>query len=302
MNLEIKKNTKAYIMLVLATLFWAGNFTIGKFAFTENVPPYSLAFFRWVLVWFILLPFTLKEISKIKMEIKNNLSLFLILGFTSVGIFSAFTYNALNHTQVINASLFNTAIPVTIILVCFLLKIEKTNIFQISGLVISVLGILAIITRLELNILLTLNFNKGDIYMLIAIISWGIYSAFLKKKIFTISLLSLVQVVCTFGLIILFPAFLFEFFQGKIIQISNNLFYILIYVAIFPSIGSYYCWAGAVSIIGANRAGIFLSLIPLFSTIFAMIFFNEKFLFFHFIGSVLIILGLFLSNKKITNA
>jgi len=302
MSLEIKKNTKAYIMLVLATLFWAGNFTIGKFAFIENVPPYSLAFFRWVLVWFILLPFTLKEISKIKMEIKNNLSLFLILGFTSVGIFSAFTYNALNHTQVINASLFNTAIPVTIILVCFLLKIEKTNIFQISGLVISVLGILAIITRLELNILLTLNFNKGDIYMLIAIISWGIYSAFLKKKIFTISLLSLVQVVCTFGLIFLFPAFLFEFFQGKIIQISNNLFYILIYVAIFPSIGSYYCWAGAVSIIGANRAGIFLSLIPLFSTIFAMIFFNEKFLFFHFIGSVLIILGLFLSNKKITNA
>ena len=107
-----------------------------------------------------------------------NLLLFFILGFTSVGIFSAFTYNALNHTQVINASLFNTAIPVSIILVCFLLKIEKTNIFQISGLIVSVLGILAIITRLDLDILLTLNFNKGDIYMLIAIISWGIYSAF----------------------------------------------------------------------------------------------------------------------------
>ena len=97
-------------------------------------------------------------------------------------------------------------------------------------------------------------------------------------------------------------AFIFEMIQGQIFEINKNLFLILIYVAIFPSIGSYYCWAGAVSIIGANRAGIFLSLIPLFSTIFAMIFFNEKFLFFHFIGSVLIILGLFLSNKKITNA
>jgi drug/metabolite transporter (DMT)-like permease len=191
---------------------------------------------------------------------------------------------------------------VSIILVCFLLKIEKTNIFQISGLIISVLGILAIITRLDLNILLTLNFNKGDIYMVIAIISWGIYSAFLKKKIFDISLLSLVHVVCTFGLIILLPAFLFELVQGKTTEINNNLILILFYIAIFPSIGSYYCWAGAVSIIGANRAGIFLSLIPLFSTIFAMIFFNEKFLFFHFIGSVLIILGLFLSNKKVTNA
>ncbi len=298
----MSKTSKAYIMLILATLFWAGNFTIGKFAYTENVPPYSLAFFRWILVWVILIPFTYKEISKIKKEVKNNLLLFFILGFTSVGIFSAFTYNALNYTQVINASLFNTAIPVSIIFVCFLLKIEKTNIFQISGLIVSVLGIIAIITRLDLNILLTLNFNKGDIYMVIAIISWGIYSAFLKKKIFDISLLSLVHVVCTFGLIALFPAFLFELAEGKVAEVNSNLFYILLYIAIFPSIGSYYCWAGAVSIIGANRAGIFLSLIPLFSTIFAMIFFNEKFLFFHFIGSVLIILGLILSNKKITNA
>jgi drug/metabolite transporter (DMT)-like permease len=283
-------------------LFWAGNFTVGKFAYTENIPPYSLAFLRWALVWVILIPLTFREILKKKNEIKDNLSLFFILGLTSVGIFSSFTYNALNHTQVINASLFNTAIPVSIILVCFLLKIEKTNIFQISGLIVSVLGILAIITRLDLNILLTLSFNKGDIYMLVAIISWGIYSALLKRKTFSISLLSLIQVICTFGLIVLLPAFLFELTQEKIIEVNSNFFYILFFIAIFPSIGSYYCWAGAVSIIGANRAGIFLSLIPLFSTIFAIIFFNEKFLFFHFIGSILIILGLFLSNKKIRNA
>ena len=289
-------------MLVCATLFWAGNFTIGKFAFLENIPPFSLAFLRWSLVWIILIPFTYKEIFKLKHKIKKNLSLFFVLGFTSVCIFTSFTYNALNYTQVINASLFNTAIPVTIILVCFLLKIEKTNIFQISGLLISVLGILAIITRLDLNILLSLNFNKGDLFMIGAIIAWGIYSAYLRKRTFDVSLLSLVHIICTFGLVFLFPLFILDVLQGKTIEISSNLFYILIYIAIFPSIGSYYCWAGAVSIIGANRAGIFLSLIPLFSTIFAIIFFNEKFLFFHFIGSVLIILGLFLSNKKITNA
>ena len=288
-------------MLVCATLFWAGNFTLGKFAYLENIPPNSLAFLRWCLVWIILLPFTYKEILKLKNQIKRNLSLFLILGSTSVCIFTSLTYNALNHTQVINASLFNTAIPVTIILVCFLLKIEKTNIFQISGLLVSVLGILAIITRLDLNILLTLNFNSGDLFMIGAIIAWGIYSAYLRKRTFEVSLLALVQIICTFGLVFLLPLFILDITQGKNIQLSENLFYILIYVAIFPSIGSYYCWAGAVSIIGANRAGIFLSLIPLFSTIFAMIFFNEKFLFFHFIGSVLIILGLFLSNKKVTN-
>ena len=289
-------------MLVCATLFWAGNFTIGKFAYLENIPPFSLAFLRWCLVWTILFPFTYKEILKLKYKIKKDLSVFFILGFTSVCIFTSFTYNALNYTQIINASLFNTAIPVTIILVCFLLKIEKTNIFQISGLLISIIGILAIITRLDLNILLSLNFNKGDLFMIVAIIAWGIYSAYLRKRSFEVSLLSLVHIVCTFGLIFLLPLFFLDIMQGKTIEINSNLFYILIYIAIFPSIGSYYCWAGAVAIIGANRAGIFLSLIPLFSTIFAILFFNEKFLFFHFIGSVLIILGLFLSNKKVQNA
>ena len=296
------QNTKAYIMLVCATLFWAGNFTLAKLAYLENIPPNSLAFLRWCLVWIILLPFTYKEILKLKNQINRNLSLFFILGSTSVCIFTSFTYNALNYTQVINASLFNTAIPVTIILVCFLLKIEKTNIFQISGLLISVLGILAIITRLDLNILLSLNFNKGDLFMIVAIIAWGIYSAYLRKQTFNISLLALVHIICTFGLIFLLPLFILDLAQGRTVEISSNLFYILIYIAIFPSIGSYYCWAGAVSIIGANRAGIFLSLIPLFSTILAILLFNEKFLFFHLIGSVLIILGLFLSNKKITNA
>jgi drug/metabolite transporter (DMT)-like permease len=138
--------------------------------------------------------------------------------------------------------------------------------------------------------------------MLGGVIAWGIYSAFLKKRTFKVSLLALVQIFCSLGLMVLFPAFLYELMQGKTLVVNEDLFYILLYVAIFPSIGSYYCWAGAVAIIGANRAGIFLSLIPLFSTIFAIIFFNEKFLFFHFIGSILIIIGLFLSNKKIINA
>ena len=296
------QSSKAYIMLVCATLFWAGNFTIAKFAYLENIPPYSLAFLRWCLVWIILFPFTYKEIFKLKKIIKKNFSLFLILGSTSVCIFTSFTYNALNYTQVINASLFNTAIPVTIILVCFILKIEKTNIFQISGLLISVLGILAIITRLDLHILLSLNFNRGDLFMIGAIIAWGIYSAYLKKRDFEVPLLTLIHIICTFGLIFLLPLFISDLIQGKIVQITNNLFYILIYIAIFPSIGSYYCWAGAVSIIGANRAGIFLSLIPLFSTLMAIFFYNEQFQFFHLIGAILIILGLFLSNKEIKDA
>ena len=286
-------------MLVLATLFWAGNFIVGKVAFIENIPPMSLVFFRWSLVWLILLPFTYKEIIKFKEIILKNLLLLFFLALTSVGLFNSFTYLALVHTQVINASLFNTAIPAMIILLCFLFKIEKTNRFQIIGLILSVLGILSIITKLDLNVLMSLKFNKGDIIMIGGVITWGLYSSFLKKKKFTLPLLTLVHILCTFGLLFILPQFLFELSQGKVIKFDINLGYILVYLALFPSIGSYYCWAGAVSTIGANRAGIFLSLIPLFGTILAIIFFDEKFYFFHFIGAVLIVLGLLLSNKKL---
>ena len=296
------QNTKAYIMLVCATLFWSGNFMVGKFAFLENIPPLSLVFYRWSLVWLILLPFTFKEILKHKDTILNNLPVLFFLGFTSVGLFNSFTYLSLIHTQVINSTLFNTAIPAVIILLCFLFKIEKTNKFQILGLIISVLGILSIITKLDIKIFLSLNFNKGDIIMIGGVITWGIYSTLLKKKKFTLPLLTLVHVICTFGLICVFPQFFYEFSQGQFIEFNTNLFYILIFLALFPSIGSYYCWAGAVSIIGANRAGIFLSLIPLFSTIMAIAFYKEQFQFFHLIGALLIIIGLFLSNKEIKNA
>ena len=289
-------------MLVCATLFWAGNFMVGKFAFLTNIPPMSLVSLRWSLVWILLIPFTYKEIIKFKGVILENLPLLLFLALTSVGLFNSFTYLALIHTQVINASLFNTAIPAIIILLCFIFKIEKTNKFQIFGLILAVFGILAIITKLDLDILLSLNFNNGDLIMIGGVITWGLYSAFLKKKKFHLPLLTLVHVLCTFGLIFIFPQFLYELSQGQIIKFNINLGYTLIFLALFPSIGSYYCWAGAVSIIGANRAGIFLSLIPLFSTIMAIVLLNEKFQFFHLIGAILIIIGLFLSNKEIKNA
>ena len=163
-------------------------------------------------------------------------------------------------------------------------------------------GILAIITKLKLDILLSLDFNKGDLIMIGGVITWGVYSTLLKKKKFTLPLLTLVHVICTFGLISVFPQFLYEYSNSQLIKFDINLIYTLIFLALFPSIGSYYCWAGAVSIIGANRAGIFLSLIPLFSTIMAIFYYNEQFQFFHLIGAILIVVGLFLANKENKNA
>ena len=176
-------STKAYIMLVCASLFWSGNFIIGKFAFLTDIPPLSLVFYRWLLVWIILLPFTFKEIIKYKKTIIKNLPTLFFLGLTSVGLFNSFTYLSLMYTQVINSTLFNTAIPAIIILICFLFKIESTNKFQIIGLIVSIIGIISIITKLNLDILFSLNFNKGDLIMIGGVFTWGIYSTLLKKKI-----------------------------------------------------------------------------------------------------------------------
>ena len=290
------------MMLICASLFWAGNFIVGKYAFLTEIPPLSLVFYRWLFVWIILLPFTYKEVIKYKDTILDNLHLLFFLGLTSVGLYNSFTYMSLIHTQVINASLFNAAIPAIIILLCFLFKVEKTNKFQILGLIISVGGIIAIVTKLKLEILLSLNFNKGDLIMIGGVITWGIYSTLLKKKKFTLPLLTLVHIICTFGIISIFPQYLYELSNGQVIKFDTNLLYALIFLALFPSIGSYYCWAGAVSIIGANRAGISLSLIPLFSSIMAVIIYDEIFEIFHLIGAILIIIGLFLSNKEIKDA
>ena len=285
-------------MLVLATFFWAGNFAIGKFAFLEDIPPYSLTFFRWLTVWLILFPFTYKEILKNKNDIFNSLPLLFFLGLMTIGLFVPFVYIALKTTTVTNATLLNTAIPAAIILFCFIFKFEKTNAFQLFGLLISTLGVLVIITRSDFNVLLNLDFNIGDLWMIGAVICWGLYSTFLKKLKLKISLFSTVQVICTCGLLFAFPQFLFELSQGAIVNVSKEFLYCIIYTAIFPSIVSYSCWTGAIKIIGANRAGIFVSLIPLFSTIMAILMFGEKFMIFHLIGAILIITGVILSSKR----
>ena len=295
------KNIKAYLMLVLATFFWAGNFAIGKFAFLEDIPPYSLTFFRWLTVWLILFPFTYKEILKNKNDILNSLPLLFFLGLMTIGLFVPFVYTSLKNTTVTNATLLNTAIPAAIILFCYIFKFEKTNTFQLLGLLISTVGVLVIITRSDFNVLLNLDFNIGDIWMIGAVICWGLYSTFLKKLKLKISLFSTVQVVCTCGLLFALPQFFYEYNQGFVVNINKPFLFCIIYTAIFPSIVSYSCWTGAISIIGANRSGIFVSLIPLFGTGMAIFFFNEEFKIYHLIASILIIIGLFLSNKKVHN-
>jgi len=296
------QNLTAYLYLFLTVTFWAGNFIVGKLASFYDVPPFSLNFYRWFFAWLILAPFTIPEIIEKKDYIFKNYKLFIILGVTSITIFNSIVYYSLNFTQVISGVLMISTIPVMIMLFSSILKIEKTNIFQIIGVIFSFAGVIMIITKADIQILKNLDFNKGDITMVVAMFSWALYSTLLKRQKYEISQISLLQVVITFGLLFLIPIYFIEYQIGSRIILEKPFILILSYVVLFPGLASFLLWIKGISLIGANRSGVFLHLMPILSAIMAIIFFNEKFMFYHMLGACFIITGILLSNKKLKNA
>ena len=296
------KNNLAYILLVLTTLFWSGNFIVGKAASIYEIPPFSLNFYRWLFAGLILLPFTLTEILKKKNYILENLGFFIILGITSITIFNSTVYYSLYYMQVISGVLMISTIPVWIMFISSILGIEKTNKFQILGVILSLLGVFFIITKSDIEVIKNLAFNRGDLIMATGMFAWALYSALLKKKIYKISQITLLEVVIVTGLVFLIPIYILEMSFGNQIVLGKPFILTLSYVVIFPGLASFFFWIKGISIIGANRAGVFLHLMPVFGSVMAIILFNEKFMFYHLLGAIFIIAGITLSIKKIKNA
>ena len=294
-------NNLAYFILILTTIFWSGNFIVGKAASMFQIPPFSLNFYRWFFAGLILLPFTYKEIINNKKYILDNLGFFIILGITSITIFNSIVYYSLYYTQVISGILMISTIPVWIIFISSILRIEKTNIFQIFGVVLSLIGVVFIISKANIDLLKNLEFNKGDLTMVVAMFSWAVYSALLKKKKYEISQITLLQIVIICGLAFLIPIYFIEMNMGHVIKLGKPFYLTLTYVVIFPGLASFFFWIKGIALIGANRAGVFLHLMPIFGAIMAMIIFDEKFMFYHFLGAIFIIAGITLSNKKTIN-
>jgi drug/metabolite transporter (DMT)-like permease len=294
----INKNIKAYIMLTLCSLFWSGNFIVGKFATLYEAPPLTLNFFRWLIVWIILIPFTLKDIIKNFKIIKNNFYSIFFMSITSISVFNSVVYYSLNFTQVLNGALMISTIPVLIIFISFIFRTEKINFNQILGVIFSITGVIIIITRLDFFRLINLDLNKGDLWLLIAMLSWAIYSTMLRTYKIPLKALTFISIIVSIGLIFLLPQFLFEYKNYQIIQFNFPVILITSYVVLFAGLGAYIFWNKGVSIVGPNKAGIFLHLMPVFSSFMAIFILNEKLMSFHIIGAVVIIVGIYLSSKK----
>ena len=285
-------------MLTLCAFFWSGNFIVGKFATLYEVPPLTLNFFRWLIVWIILIPFTFRDILKNTEIIKKSFYPILLMSITSISVFNSIVYYSLNFTQVLNGALMISIIPVLIIFISFIFKTEKVNFSQILGLILSVTGVAIIVTRLDFAKLINLDLNKGDLWLLVAMFSWAIYSTMLRTHKTGLEYLSFISVIVSICLIFLFPQFLFEFNNHQIIRFNIPVFLITGYVVLFAGLGSYILWNKAVVIVGPNKAGIFLHLMPVFSSFMAIFFLNEKLMNFHVIGAIIIIIGIYLSSKK----
>ena len=155
-----QKNNLAYLLLILTTIFWSGNFIVGKAASIYEIPPFSLNFYRWFFAGLILMPFTIKELINKKNYIFSNLGFFVILGITSITIFNSIVYYSLYYTQVISGVLMISTIPVWIIFISSMLNIEKTNIFQIIGVALSLTGLIFIITKADIYLIKNLDLIK----------------------------------------------------------------------------------------------------------------------------------------------
>jgi drug/metabolite transporter (DMT)-like permease len=294
----LKKKHLAYLLLTLSALFWAGNFIVGKFATFFQIPPLTLNVLRWLCVWLILIPFTYKELSQNLPSIKKNWLVISFMGLITISTFNSVVYFALNHTQVINAVLVLAAIPAATIIFSSFMNIEKTNIFQLLGLFLSIIGIGSIISNGDIQKIISLNFNKGDVWMLVCVVTWALYSTLLKKNKFEFSQFALIQLMVSAGLLFLIPQLFYEKSIGLEVNFNKAFFMILFYVVVFPAIAAYYCWQKGVEIIGPNRASMFIQLMPLFSAAMAIIIFKENFELYHFVGATFIVSGIYLSNKK----
>ena len=291
---------KAAIFLCFASLFWSGNFVIGRFSSLENiVSPLSLAFYRWVIAFLILTPFCLQKAVKELPLLKKQPGMIFLIILTGPTLFNTLVYLGLTATTVINSLLIISTTPMLIILLNKLLYKAQTNIFQMIGIFISLIGVCYVITKGSFQNIFDSEFYFGDLFILLAVTSWALYSIFLKKNETGVSGFSFLYLSFVFTVILLFPVYLFDIFiQDNFINIDQKTLLVIGYTGIFPSIISYMCWNTGVSLIGPNKSGPFLHLMPIFGGILAFLVFRETLEIYHYAGILSVIVGIIITNKK----
>ena len=286
-----------YLLLTLTVLFWSGNMVVGR-GIRADVPPLTLAFWRWAIAFLLVLPLALPHFKTQWPLLRQGWKPLVILGLLGVGSYNTFAYIGLQFTSATNAVLLNSFVPVATIAISWAFLGKSLRRLEGLGVVISLCGALTIIARGDPAVLVHLNLNVGDVWMLAAVLSWAIYTVGLAWRPAGVHPMLMLAAMTAVGLCALAPAYAWEMTQGRQMNFNLGALASLAYVGIFPSFLGYIFYNRGVAEIGASKASLFIHLMPVFGTILSAIFLAEIPHWYHYLGIVLIFSGIWLTMKK----
>lgn len=287
-----------YLLLTLSVLFWSGNFIVGR-AVRADIPPIALAFWRWTGASLLVFLWAWPHLRSDWKIIRRNWSIVILLSIIGVASFNALVYTGLHFTIALNAFLMQAMMPVMIVVMSYLIFWEKITGRQVIGVALSLAGALVIIIQGNPGVLLSLSLNQGDLLIFLAVMCYAGYSVMLRKRP-SVHPLSFLTVTFIIGSLILLPCYLWETIAVRPISFNRSTLLAVGYVAIFPSIVSYFCFNRGVELVGANRAGLFMYLMPVFGSLMAIAFLGESLRWFHGAGVALIAAGIVLATVSKT--
>lgn len=286
----------AYLLLAFASLCWSGNHIVGR-AIAGHVPPMAISVARWLVPMLVILLVARAHLVRDWPAIRKDWRIMLFFGLAGGAVFGALQYVALNLTTALNVSVLNSLGPVFIVAAGALIYRDRLTLMQALGIAVSLLGVLVIVTRADLRALLGLSFNLGDILIVLNQAIWAFYSIFLRKKP-AIHWLSFMFVLAVISTVTTIPLAIAEHLAGAPLHADWITAGAILFVGIFPSFLAFASWNGGVALIGTNRAGPFLHLIPLYSALLATFLLGERLMAFHAAGFALILAGVWLAARR----
>ncbi|MBE3570525.1 MAG: DMT family transporter [Bacillales bacterium] len=286
------KKYQVFLFLVLANLFWAGNYVFGKYVVAE-MSPLQMTFSRWVIAIFLLFPLAHWIERPDWKNVWDKWKILIVLSLLGILGYNLLLYEALRFTTSLNAALVNSINPAVIVLFSAILLKERISLVNGFGLVISLLGVLLVLTKGHLEQIFLIDYNRGDLLMLLDILVWTFYSI-LGKKIQNVPPISATAVSVLLGLVMLLP---FILVSGVHFPLSKEAAIGIFYIGIFPSVGSFVFWNASIREIGPSRAGIYLNLITVFTALLSLIM-GKPITFVQILGGLLVFIGVYLSSQK----
>jgi drug/metabolite transporter (DMT)-like permease len=290
-----------YLLLVLTTLFWSGNMVVGR-AIRDQVPPFSLAFWRWAIALALVLPLALPHLRAQWPLLRQHWLAVTVLGLLGIGGYNTLAYIGLQYTPATNAVLLNSFIPIaTITLSSIFLKKHLLGV-EWFGVLLSFVGVTSIVCRGDLNTLAQMSLNVGDLWMLAAVFTWALYTIGLQWRPPGVHPMLLLAAFTVVGLLALAPAYAWEIAQGQTIQVSTGSLAAIAYTGVFPGFLGYVFYNRAVGEVGASKASLFIHLMPVFGTLLSAVFLAEIPQPYHYASITLIFAGIYLTTSSLPKA